>query len=92
MLKEEPRIFKLYSEKLSFLMFVRLECAVEQFFVVFRLDSVSCYVSYSNEYFNLLGKSVTNLLYQNIRFLLNLNWFLLRNKKNSLSFFDKYNE
>lgn len=49
MLKEEPRIFKLYSAKLSFLMFVRLECAVEQFFVVFRLDSVSCYVSYSNE-------------------------------------------
>ena len=30
-------------------MFIRLECAVEQFFVVFRLDSVSCYVSYSNE-------------------------------------------
>ena len=51
--------------KLSFLMFVRLECVVEQFFVVFRLDSVSCYVSYSNEYFNLLGRSVTNLLYQN---------------------------
>ena len=59
-------------------MFIRLECAVEQFFVVFRLDSVLCYVSYSNEYFNLLGKSVTNLLYQNIRFLLNLDWFLLR--------------
>ena len=51
--------------KLSFLMFVRLECVVEQFFVVFRLDSVSCYVSYSNEYSNLLGRSVTNLLYQN---------------------------
>ncbi|MCA6640893.1 hypothetical protein, partial [Streptococcus thermophilus] len=49
--------------KLSFLMFIRLECAVEQFFVVFRLDSVSCYVSYSNEWFNLLGRSVTNLLY-----------------------------
>ena len=46
-------------------MFIRLECAVEQFFVVFRLDSVSCYVSYSNEWFNLLGRSVTNLLYQN---------------------------
>lgn len=59
-------------------MFIRLECAVEQFFVVFRLDSVLCYVSYSNEYFNLLGKSVTNLLYQNIRFLLILDWFLLR--------------
>ena len=45
-------------------MFIRLECAVKQFLVVFRMDSVSCYVSYSNEWFNLLGMSVTNLLYQ----------------------------
>ena len=45
--------------------FFILNDVVEQFFVVFRLDSVSCYVSYSNEYFNLLGRSVTNLLYQN---------------------------
>ncbi len=35
MLKEEPRIFKLYSANLSFLMFIRLECAVEQFLSCF---------------------------------------------------------
>ncbi len=51
-------------------MFIRLECAVEQFFVVFRLDSVSCYVSYSNEWFNLLFMSFTNLLYQNSKSIL----------------------
>ena len=44
-------------------MFIRLECAVEQFFVVFRLDSVSCYVSYSNEWFNLLGRRVLQIYY-----------------------------